>query len=453
VRRLVAILALLAAAIFLVTSTTSSGDDGKNEDEGGYQITGVFDSAVAAVPGEDVKSAGARIGSIKELDVNKERKAEIIMTIRDERFTPFHADAHCALRPEGLLAVKFIECDPGSADQPVLEKLDDGTYYLPVDNTSSPVDVDLLNNMMRNPTGQEFAILLSEFGTGLAGRGEELNAVIHRANPALGETDKVLQILAQQSAALRQFADDADRLLKPLAAKREAIAGFIKSSGDTAAASASRSAQLEASIQKLPRFLTSLRDQMVAVQQLTDQGVPFLASLRPAAPALSRATEAIAPFARQATPAVQSLGSASDKLDPLLQRTRPLIDQLGDLGRTAAPVARDLDAIFTSFESELGIRSIMNILYGATNAVNGFDDVGHYARVEPLSGACSEYTSKGFFGCDAQWGPTADSAKPIGPVYDTSAQSVATPTPTPTATPVVRYASEEPVLLDYLLAP
>jgi hypothetical protein len=89
----------------------------------------------------------------------------------------------------------------------------------------------------------------------------------------------------------------------------------------------------------------------------------------------------------------------------------------------------------------------MNILYGATNAVNGFDEVGHYARAEPLSGACSEYTSKGFFGCDAQWGPTADSAKPIGPVFDTSSPAA---TPTPTATPVVRDA--EPVL-DYLLAP
>ena len=68
---------------------------------------------------------------------------------------------------------------------------------LPLENTSSPVDLDLINNIMRLPYRERLAILINEFGTALAGRGAELNEVIHRANPALRETDKVLKILAE----------------------------------------------------------------------------------------------------------------------------------------------------------------------------------------------------------------------------------------------------------------
>ena len=77
----------------------------------------------------------------------------------------------------------------------------EGEQLLPVANTSSPVDLDLLNDILRLPYRERFAILLSEFGTGLAGRGEELNEVIHRANPALRETDKLLAVLAQARTA------------------------------------------------------------------------------------------------------------------------------------------------------------------------------------------------------------------------------------------------------------
>ena len=60
----------------------------------------------------------------------------------------------------------------------------------------------MLNNVLRLPYRQRFSILLSEFGAGLAGRGDQLNAVIHRANPALRETDELLAILAKQNRVL-----------------------------------------------------------------------------------------------------------------------------------------------------------------------------------------------------------------------------------------------------------
>ena len=40
--------------------------------------------------------------------------------------------------------------------------------------TSRPVDLDLINNIMRLPYRQRLSIILNELGTGLAGRGDDL---------------------------------------------------------------------------------------------------------------------------------------------------------------------------------------------------------------------------------------------------------------------------------------
>lgn len=408
---------LLVAVIAVAVVATASGSGGTGDGSGDYRVRAIFDNAAAAAESEDVKVAGATVGRIEQLDVTPDRKAAVTILVSDRRFTPFHQDAHCTLRPEGVLAVKFVECDPGTAARPRLALIragaGRGTHLLPLARTSSPIDLDLVTNTMRQPAGRQLAILLAELGTGLAGRGADLNAVIHRADPALGETDRVLALLARQSRRLAQFADDADRVLTPLTRQRRALAAFVTGARRTADATASRSPQITASLRRLPAFLRVLRGQMAELSGLAAQGVPLLTDLGAAAPSLSRATTQLGAVARAGTPAVQRLGVTARRATPALRRTLPLVRQLGTLGRTAQPVAGGLAALTSSFDKQLGLRHLMDILYFGTNSVNGFDDVGHYARAEPLSGACSEYTAKGYYGCDAQWGPTDAAAKPI----------------------------------------
>ena len=66
-----------------------------------------------------------------------------------------------------------MDCEPGSSSARGSAKIEEGDgegeRLLPVERTSSPVDLDLLNDIMRLPYRERFAILLSEFGTGLAG--------------------------------------------------------------------------------------------------------------------------------------------------------------------------------------------------------------------------------------------------------------------------------------------
>lgn len=420
-KRIWLIVACLAGLVFVAAS--GSGAD----DSGGYRVRAIFDNASFAAPGEDVKVAGAVIGKIASLDITPDRKAVLNLEIEDQRFTPFHADAECAIRSEGLLAVKFIDCDPGTssaAELPELSGPHAGQHLLRVEQTSSPVDLDIAQNTLRQPAGQQLALLLSELGTGLAGRGRELNAVIHRANPSLAETDRVLAILARENRNLVALAETADRVLTPLAAEQRELAGFVTNAARTAEASASRSPDIARGIERLPRFLRELRVAMADLGQLSEQAQPVLSNLRGAAPSLNRGAEALQAFAAEGAPALRSLGRFADEGGPDLLRARPLIRDLGDLGDSLGRAGGDLDDLTTSFADNDGVERLLELIFYGASALNGFDELGHYARVEFLTGACSEYTAEGFFGCDAQWGPAAEAEGPITDGADAAGRDV-----------------------------
>ena len=87
--------------------TGASGDDG-----GSYRVRAIFDSASFLVPGEDVKVAGVKIGTIESLDVTQDNKAAIVLRIDDPAFQDFKQDAHCTIRLQSLIGEKFVACKP-----------------------------------------------------------------------------------------------------------------------------------------------------------------------------------------------------------------------------------------------------------------------------------------------------------------------------------------------------
>jgi ABC-type transporter Mla subunit MlaD len=362
-----------------------------------YLVRAIFDNASTLVVGEDVKVAGAPVGIVSDMDVTPDKRAAVTLRIDDEGFTPFKRDASCIIRLQGLIGERFVECEPGSADSPRLQKIDDGDgkgeRLLPVANTSSPVDLDLLNNIMRLPYRQRFAILLNELGTGLAGRGDELNEVIHRANPALRETDKVLSILAGQNRALARLAEDSDRALAPLTRERERLAHFIVAANQTGQATAERRGDIARGIHRLPDFLHQLRLLMVDLEGVADQGTPLLSDLGDAAPDLGRLIRAQGTLADAARDAFPSLGDALERGRPALIHARPLIQDLGRLGKQLAPVSVDLDELTKSLDDTGAIERINDFLYYVALATNGFDSLSHYLRAGLVTNTCSEYAT------------------------------------------------------------
>jgi phospholipid/cholesterol/gamma-HCH transport system substrate-binding protein len=402
---LVALVLVLAAAVVVLAT---SDDDG-----GDYKVRAIFDNAGFVIPGEDVKVAGVKIGTIDSIDVTDDFKAAVVLDITDAGYQDFRKDAECIVRPQSLIGERFVECEltqarsAGEEPPPKLEQIEDGPgegeYLLPVENTAKAVDLDLINNIMQRPVRERLSIILSDLGIGVAGRGKDLKEVIRRADPALKEIDKVLRILADQNDVLERLAVDSDTILAPLARERRHVSGAIENSSAVAQATAERRDDLEADIERLPEFLRELTPTMVRLGALSDEMTPVLTDLGAVAPDVNRMIQQLGPFSSAAVPAFESLGEAADRGTPAVIAARPVITDLRRLANAARPVGLDARRLLESLQKTGGIQRAMDYIFFQVAGINGFDSFGHYLRAALIVNQCSNYSVQPVFGCSANF--------------------------------------------------
>lgn len=379
-----------------------------------YTVRAIFDDASFAVQGEDVRIAGANVGSIQSLGVTPDNRAAVTFVISNHDFEPFHADATCAIRPQSLIGEEYVDCTPGTSRAPALARIRSGPgagdYLLPVTRTSSPIDSDIVQDISSDPVRESLAVIIDELGTGLAARGSDLNAVIHRADPALGDTDKVLRILDSQNRVLAQLATNSDAVLAPLARERRRLSDFIIAANRTSVASAARANDIAETFRLFPAFLRQLRPLMADLGTLAGQGTPLMTELGQSASSLGQEFAALTPFAARARTSLIDLGAAARQSQPSLVATLPLAQRLRRLGDAGQPSSANLERLLQSLNTTGGIEQLMGLLFNGAAAGNGFNSLGHYVRDEPLVSSCTNYATTPVPGCSSNFSGASTSA-------------------------------------------
>jgi phospholipid/cholesterol/gamma-HCH transport system substrate-binding protein len=408
-RRLAAIATVLAAAATVLVLGTGASDGGGN-----YLVRAIFDNAVSVIPGEDVKIAGVKVGKIQSLDVTKDQKAAIVLRIDNPAFTDFRVDADCTIRPQSLIGEKFVECTPtqprapGAPVPPPLPTVKRGSgkgqHLVPLAQTHTPVDIDLLNNILRRPYAERLSLIVNELGITVAGRGADLNSVIRRADPALQQTDRVLSLIAQQNKALADLARDSDTVLAPLAAVRQRVADQFTQQNTVAEATASQGDALERNFQLFPPFLRQLQTTSRKLGNFADQAAPVFEDLGAQAPSINTFFQTLGPFSSAAIPAIQTLGRASDFGTPAAKALLPTTALLQTFAAQAKPVAANLGALTTSLKNTGGVERLLDYVFFTVSAINGFDTFGHYLRAALVVNTCSTYAITPQPGCSANFG-------------------------------------------------
>src|ERR671911_1256119 len=383
-KRILAIAAVVLAIGLLIALPGALGAGSG----GTYEVRGIFDNGAFVVDGEEVRVAGATVGTVKEVDVSDDDeivsreggdhaepgKAVVVMNIEDSGFKDFRDDASCTIRPQSLIGERYIDCvptqprAPGEEAPPELEKIPDGEpgegqRLLPLENNGTTVDLDLVQNIQRVPYRDRFRLILNDLGAGLAARGDDLGAVVDRANPALRQTNRVLKILADQDQRLAELASNGDAVLEQLAAKRTSVTGFFRNAGVAAQATAERGDDLEAQIEKFPETLRQVRATMGDLEGFADEGTPLMEDVGAVAPDLSKATQNLPAFFRAGVPALRSLGDAAEASGPKLVQADPVVVQTRDLTDKAGPASIDLSALLSTFNDTGGFQHLMDFIY------------------------------------------------------------------------------------------
>ncbi|MDX8153105.1 MlaD family protein [Patulibacter brassicae] len=414
------ILAGALALLALGTTTSLAACGGDGGDDGAYRVRATFGNAFAVIPGEEVRIAGARVGTVEDVDVDRERRAVLVLRIDDAGFRDFRRDAECSIRPQSIIGERFVECTPtqprttGSAPPPALRTATfDGQrqHLLPVANTVSPVDLDLVAGMMRLPERERTAVFLNSLGVGLAARGPELRRAIRAALPGLRETDRVLALLGDQNQQLRALVRDSDTALQPVARERDRLTRLLARAADVQGAVGEQRAALDRDLRLLPGTLRELRPTMAELSRLSRQGTPLLRDLRSAAPAGAELLRAAAPFSRRALRPIQDLGETADVARVALRRADPVVAELQRVATTTRGILDDARPLTQSLEDSGGFRRVLDYIFFQTLAVNAYDDAGHYLRINLIVNQCSAYATTPTVGCSAALGGATAGAR------------------------------------------
>jgi len=399
-RRLAFLAVVLLGAVVAVVAGCGAGGSAVSSQT--YRVDAIFDNAAFLIPGNDVRIAGANVGSVTAVKVTPDQKARISMEI-DERFAPFRSDADCFIAPQSLIGERFMQCAPGT---PRGRELKGDPPTVPVTNTHSPVDPDLVTASMTLPVRERLSIVLNELGAGLAGNGEALSAAIRRANPAIQATQDVLHIVDRDRSTLGRLVDRSDQVIGQLAQRRDRVASFIQEASDVADTAARRDGNISEGIRRLPDTLDETRASLSALRTLAQRSRPLLGELRKAAGPLDRLTGDVPPLADAARPALKHLATMSRTGTQTLREGRPVVKRLRTFADLAVPAGDLATELNESLRDRGVVEGIQTFLYQVALTISRYDKDSHLQPSYLVSVAdCALFAETTSPSCDAHLTP------------------------------------------------
>jgi phospholipid/cholesterol/gamma-HCH transport system substrate-binding protein len=295
---------------------------------GGYRVTAEFLDAGQLVEGNQVRVAGATVGSVEEIDITDDGLAEVAFSIDDDDYSPLREGTRAIVRQASLsgIANRFIDLQlgPDGADE-----IDDGGR-LGVEDTSAAVELDQVFDIFDRDTRRALGDFFEGSAAALEGRGAELRRGVHYLNPALSTGSRLFEELTRDERLLERFLVESSELVTALGNRRDDLQGVVSNLGTTFAALGGQQDALAESIGLLPPFLRRANTTFVNLRSALDDLDPLVEAAKPAARRLGPFLDQARPFARDAEPVVADLsrtirapGGGNDLLE-LMQGFPPL---------------------------------------------------------------------------------------------------------------------------------
>ncbi len=314
-----------------------------------YDLKADVPDAANLVRGNDVRIGGARVGTVSKISPvpSDSGKPGARLSLKlDRDIQPLPVDTTFIVRPRSALGLKYVELAPGRAKAGFAA----GATIPARAARPEPVEIDDVFNMFDARTRRGAQRSLNGFGTGLAGRGGDLNEAIQAFKPLLDNLEPVARNLSSPATRLDRLFPALEATaseVAPVAETQAALFGNLNTTF-TALASVARPflqefisegpPTLDTAIREFPRQRPFLRNSAAFFRELR----PGAATLPATAPVLAGALEA-GTRTLPKTPALnRRLADVFDSLaefaaDPLVPRgIRRLRDTAASLRPTLA---------------------------------------------------------------------------------------------------------------------
>jgi phospholipid/cholesterol/gamma-HCH transport system substrate-binding protein len=317
-----------AAALIVAVAVTAwvlvrgSGSD--------YRVTAVFSNASLLVKGDQVKTGGVPVGTVKAIRLGARGQAEVDLRITDGEYAPLRRGTQALIRQTSLAGVanRYVDLQlPSVGTGPI----PDGGLIPPAD-TLSAVELDQLFNTFDARTRRALQGLIQGSARALDGRGEDMRAGLLYLNPAVASSTRLLATLDGARPQLRAFLGSSARLAGDLASQREHVAGAVDGLAATMGAIDRRSRDLGDAVALAPATLRRANSTFVDLRSTLDGLEPLVRDARPLARLLPPFARDLRSVATSAPPSLRRLsalvraGGADNDLVDLLHRLPALRD-------------------------------------------------------------------------------------------------------------------------------
>lgn len=372
-----AIAVIVVLAVVVLTGGSSSST---------YKLT--FETAGQLVNDNSVQVGGRRVGKITDIRLTNNNQAVVTVQV-DQPYAPLHEGTTATIRATSLSGVanRYIALTPGPKAAPEIP----AGSTLPVENTTTIVDLDQLFNTLDPKTTAGLTKMIRGFGTWYAGRGRDANRAAPYLAPALRATTGLVEDLNADQPALQSMLRSTSSVMGTLAAKGPVLTDLVTNANTTLGAIASENQSLAMALDYLPQTLRRANTTFVNLRYSLDDVDQLVAASKPATKNLAPFLADLEPVLKEGTPVFANLsktvsqkGSNNDFTD--LMKSAPQVEKAAS---TSFP--NSITAINTSLSNQTFFRTYAPELVGLVRdfgqSTSNYDANGHYARATPIFNA------------------------------------------------------------------
>jgi phospholipid/cholesterol/gamma-HCH transport system substrate-binding protein len=332
-----------------------------------------------------VRVGGQPIGTITDIDLDESAQAIVTMEIEDD-LAPLHEGTTATIRATSLsgIANRYVSVKPGPNDA---GQIDDGGE-ISADETSAPVDLDVLFNTLDADTREGLRNLVRGSGEWYDGRATEAAESIKYFTPFLVSTTRLTEELALDQEVFERFVQDGAATVSAIAERRDDLAGLVTNTNEAMRAIGDENVALRRALELLPGTLRKANTTFVNLRATLDDLGLLVAESKPATRELAPFFRELRPLVADARPTVADLrdlirtpGANNDLIELTAKQPR-----LAQLTGTVFPRAiRALDRSQPVIEYARGYTpDLAGWLTKFAEVAGYYDANGHYARVQPI---------------------------------------------------------------------
>ncbi|GAB4009125.1 MlaD family protein [Nocardioides ultimimeridianus] len=359
----VAIVALLVSGFALVGRTPDS--DGT--------LTAYFQDASPLERGSEVRIDGVKVGKVDSIDLDG-KVAKVAMTVQ-KQVLPLHQGARLEIKPINVLGENYVSIVDGKPTAPY-----DASAEIPVDRTSSVVNLQDVLNTFDDPTSTGLAALVAALGDGVAGNGTKAAQAIRALAPTMSDLTGLGRIIRQQNGVLSSLIDKAAPVSAALTRNNgRDLDVLIANAKATLSALGDNQTAIEQTIKQLPTTLIEARRTLDDLGKVSDSIAPTLRDARPVTSHLSTISDEITNFSTYAAPAFRNFATLLVHADGLIKAARPIAADLRKHGTNLRNTAHRTVPVGNQL-LDVHLQDLMDFVTKWALSTNSRDAISHYFR-------------------------------------------------------------------------